>query len=205
MHNLGTLGGGFSYAYGINASGWVTGDAYTTGNAADHAFLYDGTMHDLGTLGGTVSIGEAINASGWVTGASYTTGDNNNDAFLYNGTMHDLGTLGGDESEGLAIDAAGRVVGDSFTADDASQDAFLYQDGQMYDLNALLTPSSPPWTLFMATAINEHGQIAGFGAIDGENHAFLLNPVPEPSSLAIAVLACGALAVYWLKQRCRQF
>jgi len=35
MHDLGTLGGSNSTAWGINASGEVVGDAQTAGNAAD--------------------------------------------------------------------------------------------------------------------------------------------------------------------------
>ena len=75
MLDLGTLGGTDSDGYGINDSGQVTGYSHTTGDAAYHAFLYDGTMHDLGTLGGTYSYGFGINDSGQVTGESDTTGD----------------------------------------------------------------------------------------------------------------------------------
>ena len=63
------------HGIGINDSGQVTGYSDTTGDAANHAFLYDGTMHDLGTLGGTYSYGLGINDSGQVTGDSDTTGD----------------------------------------------------------------------------------------------------------------------------------
>ncbi len=47
--DLGTFGGASSHGYGINASGQVTGYAYTTGNAAYHAFLYDGTLPRAGS------------------------------------------------------------------------------------------------------------------------------------------------------------
>ena len=53
--DLGTLGGGTSAAYGINAAGQVVGESATSGPGT-HAFLYSGgTMTDLGTLGGTHS------------------------------------------------------------------------------------------------------------------------------------------------------
>ena len=93
-----------------NASGQVTGYASTAGDAADHAFLWNGTeMVDLGTLGGTFSQGAAINASGQLTGFAYATG-NAGHAFFWNGTeMVDLGTLGGTFSSGSAINDSGQV------------------------------------------------------------------------------------------------
>ena len=73
MMDLGTLGGTFSQAYGINASGQVVGLATTTGDAATDGFLYSGgTMYDLNNLldssgaGWTLSVGEAINDNGWI-------------------------------------------------------------------------------------------------------------------------------------------
>jgi hypothetical protein len=52
------------------------------------------------------------------------------------------------------------------------------------DLNSLLDPDSG-WVLKTATAINDRGEIVGWGEKDGETHAFLLQTVPGPASLAI--------------------
>ena len=54
--DLGTLGGGYSRAGDINASGQVVGESNS------HAFLWQsGIMTDLGTLGGSDSTANGIN------------------------------------------------------------------------------------------------------------------------------------------------
>lgn len=165
MHDLGTLGGPYSSAIAINASGEIAGDADVVGPIHyTHAYLYsDGTMHDLGTLpGGTYSTAYGINASGQVVGFG-DTGHSDMYAFLYSsGTMHDLGTLpGGTQSLATGINSSGQVVGYDYMAS-GSQHAFLYAGGAMLDLNSLVDPSSG-WILSEANAINDAGQIVGYG------------------------------------------
>ena len=56
VKDLGTLGGSYSYAWGVNNAGVVAGGAATptqTGGVFQTAFLFSGgRMHNLGTLGG---------------------------------------------------------------------------------------------------------------------------------------------------------
>jgi hypothetical protein len=57
-----------------------------------------------------------------------------------------------------------------------------------------MIPANSGWTsLFQATDINNHGQIAGIGTINGEMHAFLMTPVPEPPSLVLTVFALALI------------
>jgi probable HAF family extracellular repeat protein len=154
------------------------------------------TITDLGTLGGSYSSAGGINASGQVVGDLATAGNGPDHAFLYSGgVMHDLGTLGGSSSAAIGINASGQVVGISFTTGTSyPSDAFLYSGGIMIDLNSLL-PADSGWQLSSASAINDSGQIVGYGSINGQYHAFLLDTesTPEPGSLAL--LGTGLVAV----------
>jgi probable HAF family extracellular repeat protein len=84
MIDLGTLGGGSSIGYGINASGAVTGEAVNTGGVI-HAFLYvKRVMRDLNSMIDpaiaahvTLDSGKAINDDGWIVanGVDSRTGE----------------------------------------------------------------------------------------------------------------------------------
>ena len=182
MRDLGTLGGSFSGATAINSSGQIVGYSAIAGefgpfeHVPTHAFLYSkGRMTDLGVLPGFVdSEAFGINSRGWVVGNSEHA-DGVSHAFLWrNGVMTDLGTLEGGQSFATGINAAGVVVGDSLVAH-GEHHAIVYRDGELTDLNELIDPDSG-WTLQSAAAINDSGQITGIGTIDGEEHAFLLQP-----------------------------
>jgi probable HAF family extracellular repeat protein len=76
MTDIGTLGGGFSSALGINSAGRVVGFS-NTADGERHAFITgpDGVgMTDLGTLGGDFSFAKAINDAGQVVGDSFFGG-----------------------------------------------------------------------------------------------------------------------------------
>ena len=90
------------------------------------------------------------------------------------------------------INAAGQVVGWSYTSGGA-YDAFLYSSGSMVDLNSLIAPSSG-WTLLQANAVNDNGQIVGYGTYEGETEAFLLTPTPAPPTALLLVPGLAGLA-----------
>ncbi len=174
-NNVGTLGGSWSTANGINASGQIAGSSDVGGDTS-HAFLYSGeVMQDLGTLGGTCSWANAINSGGQVVGQSYRSGGTDGYAFLYyGGVMQDLGSLGGTSpfywgvSRANAINDAGQAAGDSATRDGKGR-AFLYDGEVMHDLGSLGGGYSS------GNDINAAGHVTGGSTVaaGGPWHAFL--------------------------------
>jgi len=63
------------------------------------------------------------------------------------------------------INKKGQVVGGHW----------LWHNGRSDDLNTLL-PARSGWTIMQATAINNKGQIAGYGKYHRQTRAFLLTP-----------------------------
>ena len=193
---------GLGAALAINASGQVVGSANTF-HGAGPAFLYsNGTKISLTPFGISNNEAYGINTSGQVVGW-FDAGSYEPHAFLYNnGTTTNLHTLGGQYSSADGINDSGKVVGWSKTASDYDH-AFLYSDGSMKDLNSLIDPASG-WTLYEATAINNSGWIVGTGhnSITYNYNAFLLTPVPEPSTFILLGFATISLLAYaWRQQR----
>ncbi|WP_298913040.1 hypothetical protein [uncultured Nostoc sp.] len=192
-------------AYGLNNLGQVVGILNS-----NTGFLYEnGQTTNLGTLPGDgYSVANDINDSGQVVGGSGLTGVDDSRAFLYSSStgLQDLGRLRPTDlfSFGVGINNLGQAVGfsgtnhDFYAADGNGLRAFLYSDNTLYDLNDLIAPGSDPgFTLTVASAINNNGQIVGRGAVNGELHAFLLTPtssvsVAEPTS-SVPILSFGAI------------
>ena len=154
--DLGTLGGPWSSAFGINDLGQVVGYAATCsssgGSCWSEAFLWEnGSMIDLGIYG----FARDINNHSQVVGLGFAGSDR---AFLWEtGEMNDLGTLGGNSSTANSINDLGQVVGAS-TISSGQNHAFLWENGNMIDLGTLGGNSS------VASSINSQGQVVGNSA-----------------------------------------
>jgi probable HAF family extracellular repeat protein len=199
-----------STATAINSSGQVVGSSIAPGDSHWHAVLYgDGHVKDLGTLPGYDYGSQAtgINAGGQIIGESYYVIKNleYHRAFLLSdGVMTDLGGFADYPlSSAESINASGQVVGGTMNLVTSgsgtyaiSGPPYLYSNGTMTDLNTLIDPASG-WTLSTANGINDSGWIVGSGRNSvGQVHAFLLTPVPEPSSLILLGVGILALSAY---------
>lgn len=173
VRDLGTLGGSYSFAFGINAGGDAVGVSATS-TGQERAFLWkNGTMTDLGTLeGGESSGARGINGSGDVVGTSGTAEGQSHAVLWRQGVITDIGTFDGfGSSSANSINGLGQVVGHSFGGEIGGPHAFLWQNGAMTDLGTL----GGPWS--MAFDINDRGQVVGDSRVSEENdmviHAFL--------------------------------
>jgi len=181
--NASPLGQRGTISYGINNSGHIVGSIAVTntvtGQIETHAFLYsNGATQDIGApFGGTISIARAISNSGNIVGGSVPGG------FLYSdGKVTIVDPQGG----AYGVNNLGDVVGV-----DEKFGAYLYHNGTLSNLNDLVDPSSA-LKLAAALGINDSGQIVGYGyTASGDQHAFLLTPIPEPQ--AVALLAAAGL------------
>lgn len=184
MTSIGMLPGyTWSAAYAVNDAAQVVGYGLAGGVFRALSWTPGSGMRELGTLGGPSSYGMAVNAPGTIVGHASTVSGYLH-AFLYtSGVMRDLGTLSGGSSYAYGINSAGDIVGYSQGSSRNSR-AFLWTEGLMLDLNTVLAPA-PGWELLEAYAINDRGQIAGAGLLNGSRRAFRLDPAPQSVALSL--------------------
>lgn len=204
MQVIPTFGGNYSEAYDINNNDQVLGSAQNA--SADWSpFTYDTSgIVNLASLGvtGTVS---AINDSGQICGrlceplpAAWPHG------FLWDETRGTM-IISADSfgqyyyCNGLSdINNSGIAVGNYYNWSTSETGSLVYINGQVKMIEDLL-PNGNGWTQISACCINDIGQIAGTGRYNGETRGFIMNPVPEPSSLFCIISGLAFLGI--LKQR----
>lgn len=195
---LGTLGGTFSEAVGINNKSSVIGFSTLPGDRNVHAFLWrNGVMTDLRTLGGpnsaTGNLGvgsfSPFSERGAVGGEAETsTPDPNGEDFCFFGThliclpfvwqdglMTPLPTLGGNNGAANEINNRGQVAGvaESTTPVPPCLEGLavpvIWEKGKIVQE----LPTFPGEQAGVALAINDKGQAAGFSASRTTLHALL--------------------------------
>ncbi len=170
--DLGSLGGAYSVANGINDRDEIVGYSRTA-DRIFRGFLHSAAtgMMEIGALDGGASFAYSINASGQIAGYS---GAGSYRAFRYTaGTgMVDLGAFSESGSFGYAINDAGQVAGCSWTLDSTLHAVLWSSTGAASDLGTL------GGTQGCGLSINAAGQVAGWSWIPGDlaQHAFRHSP-----------------------------
>lgn len=170
-------------ASSINNSGEVVGFCMHTGsgNANDPTYAQsiiwqNRTVYIVGQMP-SYSFASAVNDRGDVVGAYCKIDNSQCHAYMYRGTgtFIDLGVAPNfTDSKAVSINNSGVVVGNLIK--DQFSHPFVWQSNiGILDLNDLI-PSDSGWELLQVTAINQLGQIVGFGKYNNQQAAFILSP-----------------------------
>jgi probable HAF family extracellular repeat protein len=190
----------YSLAYALNDADRATGESLvgTVADAWAKPFVNDGpgtamtAVYDPGhgyVSGSGRDINEAGHSTGWMSNLDDTWGD----AYRFDGTsITILGDVPGKwYAIPGAINASDAVVGWGFgewiwypccgyLANYSNYRAFLDDGSGTRDLNTLIDGGAG-WVLTQAQAINDAGQIAGQGFVNGHGAGFVLNPWGAPA------------------------
>ena len=207
--DLGTLSGGKSVAYGINAHNDVVGSSSRTGGGRVAVrWPAAGAPVALSTLAGSNwSEAHAVNDAGLIVGFS---GDGRPSfapdaappaqAVYWDGTgaIHTIGAVtGNQQSFAVDVNNQGQIVGkllDSYPHATTQQAFFYSSDCGLIVLDSFLQPGSPFTSLIDATGINDRGDIVGNGLhADGSVHAFLMTRDGQGDPVGLVDAPCGGV------------
>ena len=175
LTELGTLGGTYSGAGGINDKGIVVGSSYLPMSSTLRAFAWqDGAMRELQGLGGSQSMAARINNHGVIVGTAFDTAgrqwmvrwaspDSAPEPLMQRGAAY-------------ALNDHGDIAGNNL---DTGKPFLLESDGTLTQLLDLPAMQAGGWQTFAPMSINDRGWIAGIAWKPGVSNlgtALLLMP-----------------------------
>jgi probable HAF family extracellular repeat protein len=167
--DLGNLGGSYTIATGVNASGQIVGgmtDPYGYLNAFSSSGFGLAILSGDGQANGINGAGQ-IAGTKWIGGQAYAT--------VWNGGVATM--VGGAGSYALAINGSGDIAG--MLVNNGFGNAFVSQNGTVIELGSFAGGS---WSA--AYGLNDAGQAAGYGMMaNGDFGAFVWSPGQGYSAL----------------------
>ncbi|MCH7526288.1 MAG: hypothetical protein IID39_02520 [Planctomycetes bacterium] len=176
MQDIDGANGIHSTAYDLNDDGLAVG-MFIDATGSPRAFSWQmGTFTDLGApmlRGGRIW---SVNSDGLMSGHAWEGGEFA--TFLLGcDQVVDLGVLGGfPRTNSWGMNDLGEVTGHVTASDSVTLNAFVFTGGQLFNLNDMLVDAAGWDVLTAAFAINNVGQITGYGRINGRYRGFLLTP-----------------------------
>lgn len=195
--NLGNQEGRFIDGLAINDLGQITG---ATGNYDDWSdltgFIWDQDtgLEELPPLAGDdFSFGIDINNSGQVVGwSSDYNVDSNMDRHLAlwdgTGNIVDMGAEMISSLYGVFLNDSAQIAGGFKLEGDDGFNSYLWEEETGYVLVQDLLADGSSWQVGRLWGINDQGQMIATATFEGEGHAVLLTPVPEPGTLLLVSL-----------------
>lgn len=186
---LGFFNGNRTWANGINGQGQVVG-----GTMTESAQNRQGLLWNNGWTALPMREAFAINEDGLIAGVT----DSLQPVVLKDGVLVTIPVTGVFESR-LIMNNEGVVAGRSLF-DGANFRPFIWSEseGTTY-LHTLVDPASG-WEFQGVSAINDAGQVLGWGRFENATRIFRLDPVPEPGIWAL--LGLGGIGFWLFRRRC---
>ncbi|HYE17005.1 MAG TPA: PEP-CTERM sorting domain-containing protein [Tepidisphaeraceae bacterium] len=186
------LGGEVAISAYVNNTGVIAADRFVNGSGSWPYRYANGGGATILSVGNTVT---GISHSGLIVGALKDTLASA--GYLYDpttGQKRTIDTLGGPRTLPNGVNSEGWVVGTSDVTGGLERAFFFDRQRGPVDLNTLVDGLPAGTILTSAVAVNDAGQVAVNGTVNGAGRSFLLTPVPEPGA-AVGLAAVGSWAL----------
>jgi uncharacterized membrane protein len=199
--------GGYSQALGINDDATIVGLASFGAGERPFVKTADGAILglDLGLASTVRAFGaaRAISETGMVAGDLLLGSASSIFTWTAGGGVRDLGRpfgSAGFDANVLGLNNSGTLVGFGRVTGFAPL-AWMWTENDGFLSLTNLLPNNSGWLLLGATAINDRGQIVGFGIFDGQLRGFRMSAVPEPMSWLLLITGFGLVGTIRRRHR----
>lgn len=192
--------GFFTFGVAVNDLGQVTGATGDLDRENFTGFVWDSVSGKryLSSLPGDMgALGIDINKQGEVVGYSATSmppygfpedWDWNLVFWDSSGNIHDLGCKLYQLGIPVSLNDLTQIVGSFKLPDDFDFNPYFWEEESGFIEAQYLLEAESQWTITGLCQINNQEQILATASIDGQNHAVILDPVPEPATIGLMLL-----------------